>query len=103
MLGILYHARQGSPKLAQPRLQKLHDILDSDALEHFPDGTLEVVLASGPTMTVQVTHPRVLYEMAFLVSAASKRDVVGRKPKRKIYVSEGVSVAREEGKVVPGM
>lgn len=40
---------------------------------------------------MQVTHPRILFLLAFLVSSASKRDAVGRKPKRKVFATEGLT------------
>ena len=47
-------------------------------------------LPSGPPLTMQVTHPRVLYLLAFLVSSVAKRDAVGRKPKRRVFAVEGL-------------
>ena len=43
-----------------------------------------------------MTHPRVLYLLAFLVSSVSKRNPVGRKPKRKVFAMEGLSIAERE-------
>ena len=40
---------------------------------------------------VQVTHPRILFLLAFLVSSTAKRDAVGRKPKRKVFANEGLA------------
>ena len=39
---------------------------------------------------MQVTHPRVLFLLAFLVSSVAKRDPVGRRPKRKVFAVEGL-------------
>ena len=39
---------------------------------------------------MQVTHPRILFLLTFLVSSAAKRDAVGRRPKRKVFASEGL-------------
>ncbi|KAG8893001.1 hypothetical protein FRC01_013820, partial [Tulasnella sp. 417] len=100
MLSILYHTRISNSKLASARLSALHDLLDSDALENFPSGVLPVTLTAGPPFQLNVTHPRVLYELAFLVSGVCKRDVVGRKPKRKIFVKEGLGVCEEVEKLV---
>ncbi|KAG9009078.1 hypothetical protein FRB90_008573 [Tulasnella sp. 427] len=100
MLSILYHTRTSSSKSASLRLTALHDILDSDALESFPSGVLQVTLTAGPDFCLNVTHPRILYELAFLVSGVCKRDVVGRKPKRKIFVREGLGVCDEVEKLV---
>lgn len=38
-----------------------------------------------------MTHPRVLFLLAFLVSSVAKRDAIGRKPKRKVFAGEGVA------------
>lgn len=45
---------------------------------------------------VQVTHPRILFLLAFLVSSVAKRDAVGRKPKRKVFAAEGLSSWEKE-------
>lgn len=49
-----------------------------------------MALSSGPPLIVQVTHPRILFLLTFLVSSAAKRDAVGRRPKRKVFASEGL-------------
>lgn len=46
---------------------------------------------------IQSTHPRVLFELAFLVSSVSKRDLVGRKPRRKLFAQEGLKIADAVG------
>ncbi len=51
----------------------------------------KIPLDPGPSLVVQVTHPRILFLLAFLVSSASKRDAVGRKPKRKVFATEGLT------------
>lgn len=50
-----------------------------------------------PPLVIQTTHPRVLYELAFLVSSTSKRDLVGRKPRRKIFAEEGLAISDNPG------
>lgn len=45
---------------------------------------------------MQVTHPRVLYLLAFLVSSVAKRDPVGRKPKRRVFAVEGLASWEKE-------
>lgn len=52
---------------------------------------LQIKLAVGPPLVLKVTHPRVLLHLAYLVSSASKRDPVGRKPKRKVFAVEGLN------------
>lgn len=43
-------------------------------------------------LTMQTTHPLTLFSLTFLVSAVSKRDAVGRKPRRGVFASEGERV-----------
>lgn len=42
MMGIVYFTHIGSAAEATPRLSHLHALLDSGALEQFPDGTVQV-------------------------------------------------------------
>lgn len=57
---------------------------------------MQIQLTIGPPLVVQVTHPRILFLLAFLVSSAAKRDAVGRRPKRKVFASEGLAVWDKE-------
>lgn len=59
---------------------------------------LQIKLTHGPPLTIKVTHPRVLYHLAYLVSAVSKRDAVGRRPKRKVFAVEGLGVLEKESR-----
>ncbi|KAJ7342640.1 hypothetical protein DFH08DRAFT_783042 [Mycena albidolilacea] len=52
--------------------------------------------ASTPPLYIHTTHPRVLYALGYLVSAVARRDLVGRKPKRKTFLLEGLSVVDRE-------
>lgn len=49
---------------------------------------------------IQSTHPRVLFELAFLVSSVSKRDLVGRKPRRKLFAEEGLKISDAVGEEI---
>ncbi|KAI0756062.1 hypothetical protein C8Q80DRAFT_1090902 [Daedaleopsis nitida] len=91
MLSIVYYTHTGEAAQVSPRLSHLHALLDSEVLEKFPEGHVEVTFPSGPSLVMQVTHPRVLFLLAFLISSASKRDAVGRKPKRKVFANEGLT------------
>ncbi|KAJ6544356.1 hypothetical protein B0H19DRAFT_1170438 [Mycena capillaripes] len=64
------------------------------------EGVLEVPLdTSTPPLYIRTTHPRVLYALGYLISAVARRDLVGRKPKRKTFVLEGLGVVdREAGR-----
>ncbi|KAI0674000.1 hypothetical protein C8Q78DRAFT_1076945 [Trametes maxima] len=96
MLSIVYFTHVGDAAEVSPRLSHLHALLDSEVLEKFPEGNVELALPSGPSLMVQVTHPRILFLLAFLVSSASKRDAVGRKPKRKVFATEGLTTWEAE-------
>lgn len=56
----------------------------------------QISLPDGPPLSIQVTHPRILFLLAFLVSSVAKRDAVGRKPKRKVFASEGLTSWEKE-------
>ncbi|KAJ7983176.1 hypothetical protein DFH06DRAFT_1440952 [Mycena polygramma] len=61
------------------------------------EGVLQVPLdVSTPPLYIRTTHPRVLYALGYLVSAVARRDLVGRKPKRKTFVLEGLGVVDRE-------
>ncbi|KAF8956457.1 hypothetical protein BDZ97DRAFT_1925469 [Flammula alnicola] len=75
----VYHRRtllhiRGRQREAQSRIKKLHDMLDGGAMDAFgASGIVEVELPDPP-LRVQVTHPRVIFALGFLVSSVSKRD-----------------------------
>ena len=47
-------------------------------------------------LIIQLTHPRILLVFSYLVSAIAKRDPVGRKPRKKVFASEGLVVWQRE-------
>ena len=97
VIGVLYYTHTGDYANSQPRIKKLHDMLDGGALDAFgPSGVIEIQLPDSPPLTVQVTHPRVIFTLGFLVSSVSKRDPVGRKPKRRLFAQEGVLIVDKE-------
>ncbi|GJE89523.1 hypothetical protein PsYK624_056250 [Phanerochaete sordida] len=96
MMAIVYFTHIGSAAEASPRLSHLHALLDTGAVDQFAEGTVEVKLPAGPPLVIQVTHPRVIYLLAFLVSSIAKRDAVGRKPKRKVFAAEGLATWEKE-------
>ncbi|KAI5120577.1 hypothetical protein M0805_002527 [Coniferiporia weirii] len=98
IVGVVYYTHLGRSKASSPRLTHLHALLDSDALTLFPNGTVDISLSYGPPLTIKCTHPRVLYHLVYLVSSVSKRDAAGRKPKRKLFASEGLNVWGKEVK-----
>ncbi|KZS93486.1 hypothetical protein SISNIDRAFT_485730 [Sistotremastrum niveocremeum HHB9708] len=98
MLGIVYYTQIGNSIEASKRLAHLHFLLDSGLLEAFPQGLVSVVLQSGPPLLLRVTHPRILLQLAFLTSSISKRDPVGRKPRRKAFAQEGLSMIESESR-----
>ncbi|KAH7339172.1 hypothetical protein B0J17DRAFT_660033 [Rhizoctonia solani] len=117
-LGVALYTHIGDAQSAADRLAKLHGILDTGLLE-FPDEACfcgrgsntasnqskdmpTLVLASHPlasndSLLVKSTHPRVIFELAFLVSSIARRDVVGRKPRRLIFATEGLRAGTEVG------
>ncbi|KAF7793576.1 hypothetical protein EIP86_004690 [Pleurotus ostreatoroseus] len=96
MMSVVYFTHVGAAAESAPRLSHLHALLDSGALEKFSDGTVEAKIPGGPPLMIQVTHPRVLFLLAFLVSSVAKRDAVGRKPKRKVFATEGLRSWEQE-------
>ncbi|KAF9812532.1 hypothetical protein IEO21_06171 [Rhodonia placenta] len=96
IMSVIYFTHIGIAAEGSPRLSHLHALLDSGALDTFPNGTAEITFRSSPSLIVEVTHPRVIFMLTFLVSATAKRDAVGRKPKRKVFASEGLSIWESE-------
>ncbi|KAF8729303.1 hypothetical protein RHS02_07868, partial [Rhizoctonia solani] len=58
---------------------------------------LPIPLASNDSLLIKSTHPRVVFELAFLISSIARRDVVGRKPRRLIFAMEGLRAGAEVG------
>ncbi|KAF9055616.1 hypothetical protein BJ165DRAFT_1427330 [Panaeolus papilionaceus] len=95
--GLIFYTHVGDGDATQPRMKRLHDMLDSGALSALgPCGVVDIPLANSTPLQVQVTHPRVILNLAFLISSISKRDPVGRKPKRKLFAGEGVSALERD-------
>ncbi|EIM87097.1 uncharacterized protein STEHIDRAFT_167950 [Stereum hirsutum FP-91666 SS1] len=88
---ITWFLHVGDAANVSPRVSHLHSFLDSGALERGGrEGRVEIALPPGPPLLIQTTHPRLFFFLSFLLSAVSKRDVVGRKPKRRVFASEGL-------------
>ncbi|KAF5312032.1 hypothetical protein D9619_002393 [Psilocybe cf. subviscida] len=124
MAGALFHTYVGAHGDAQARIKQMHAMLDGEAFAGFGEhGIVEVQLPSTPRpstypnthpsthpnanskadlktdetpLRIQVTHPRTLLSIGFLVSSVAKRDPTGRKPKRRQFASEGVKVVDNE-------
>ncbi|KAF8956437.1 hypothetical protein BDZ97DRAFT_1907180 [Flammula alnicola] len=97
IIGVLYYTYVGDSAKSQWRIKKLHDMLDSGAMDAFgPSGIVVVKLPDSLPLRVHVTHPHVIFALGFLVSSVSKRDPVGRKPKRKLFANEGILVVDKE-------
>jgi hypothetical protein len=58
----------------------------------------QIPLVDAPPLQVQTTHPRILFHITYLLSANAKRDVTGRNPKRKLFLSEGLRMWDVESK-----
>ncbi|KAF8816161.1 hypothetical protein BYT27DRAFT_7128066 [Phlegmacium glaucopus] len=101
IIGIIFHTYVGDQTHTRMRLRTLHDMLDGGALDAFgPSGIVEIPFENppSPSLFIQVTHPRIIFAMGFLVSSVAKRDPVGRKPKRKMFAAEGLAVLQREAK-----
>ncbi|RDB22401.1 hypothetical protein Hypma_010501 [Hypsizygus marmoreus] len=99
IVGVLYHTYAGDAGAAAERLRTLHALLDSGALNPGGDGIMEIPFPSPlhtQPLRITATHPRVLYILVFLLSAVSKRDPVGRKPKKGVFAREGLAVLARE-------
>lgn len=123
-LGVLAHVQAGRSAGASKRIARLHTILDSGVLDRsgIRDGVVEVcdymadkqrdiddeahpacsqvsLEASGSghaPLFIHTTHPRVFFHLAFLVSAVAMRDATGRRPKPKVFATEGLTVCERE-------
>ncbi|TFK32119.1 hypothetical protein BDQ12DRAFT_617655 [Crucibulum laeve] len=96
---VIFHTYAGDATQASSRLKRLHELLDGGALDAFgPSGIVQIPLPNSPPFYVQVTHPRVLFSLVFLVSSIAKRDPVGRKPKKRVFAVEGLAVMEREEK-----
>ncbi|CUA75580.1 hypothetical protein RSOLAG22IIIB_11850 [Rhizoctonia solani] len=71
-----------------------HPHLDCPCASSF---LLPIPLASNDSLLIKSTHPRTIFELAFLVSSIARRDVVGRKPRRFIFAIEGLRAGTEMG------
>lgn len=114
-IGVIYYTLVGNTKASSPRLAKLHALLDASPPDAENGAYLQVRTKThysfqslmflhswclqinlGPTtppLVIQTTHPRTIFELAFLVSSVSKRDLVGRKPRRRVFAEEGLRVS----------
>lgn len=99
VIGTLFYTYTGYSENAQGRMKRLHDMLDGGALDAFGKaGIVKVDFPDSPSssLEIQVTHPRVIFSLGFLVSSIGKRDPVGRKPKRRLFAQEGVLAIEKE-------
>lgn len=56
MMSVVYFTHVGAAANASPRLSHLHALLDSGALETFPDGTVEVRAAASHYISGRVAN-----------------------------------------------
>ncbi|KAK0450523.1 uncharacterized protein EV420DRAFT_738131 [Desarmillaria tabescens] len=99
IIGVVFHTFVGNFARASTRLTLLHMLMDSGVLITSGSGVVVEITFSNPPsppLLIQTTHPRVLFILAYLVSAISRKDPVGRKPKRKIFAVEGLAVWEKE-------
>ncbi|KAK0209314.1 hypothetical protein DFS33DRAFT_1498375, partial [Desarmillaria ectypa] len=98
IIGVVFHTFVGNFARANTRLTLLHVLMDSGVLMTSGSGVVEITFSDPPSppLLIQTTHPRILFILAYLVSAISRKDPVGRKPKRKIFAVEGLTVWEKE-------
>ncbi|KAG7446636.1 uncharacterized protein BT62DRAFT_987040 [Guyanagaster necrorhizus] len=98
MIGVVFHTFVGNFARASMRLTLLHMLMDSGVLITSGSGVVEITFPNPPSppLLIQTTHPRVLLILAYLISAISRKDPVGRKPKRKTFAVEGLAVWEKE-------
>ncbi|KAF7324036.1 Carboxylic ester hydrolase [Mycena kentingensis (nom. inval.)] len=101
ILGIVWYsysaaagagAPEGSPGSSPTpvRVDAGEEVLESE-------GVVEIPLdETQPPLYIRSTHPRVLYVLGYLISAIARRDLIGRKPKRKTFVLEGLGIVERE-------
>jgi len=58
--------------------------------------SVKIDFPTGPPIYLEATHPRIFYLIGFLLASVSKRDAMGRKPRRKIFAIEGLKVWEKE-------
>ncbi|KAG6872964.1 hypothetical protein C0995_004718 [Termitomyces sp. Mi166 len=117
MLSVLFHTYAGDAQAATTRLRSLHELLDTgilepksppddaqiDPLDGWNEGVIDIPLLDASTSTdtiltwtpplrIRTTPPRVLHALAFLLSAAAKRDAVGRAPKKGVFARAGLEL-----------
>ncbi|KAJ6607581.1 hypothetical protein B0H10DRAFT_2439499 [Mycena sp. CBHHK59/15] len=66
------------------------------SLLRLPSSPPSSPLPGARPLLVRGPHPRVLYALGYLVSAVARPDLVGRKPKHKTLVLEGLGVVRRD-------
>ncbi|KAG8750981.1 hypothetical protein FRC14_008237 [Serendipita sp. 396] len=107
MLSILWLTHCGHSARGSERLTLLHEMMDklSDMsrsndeyrwMGNDEPGVIQIPLYSNKEQKIRlkVTHPRVLYQLTFAISASAKRDGAGRRPKRKIFSEEGLRIGQ---------
>lgn len=58
--------------------------------------SVKIDFPTGPPIHLEATHPRIFYLVVFLLTSISKRDAMGRKPRRKIFAIEGLKAWGKE-------
>ncbi|KAJ3523314.1 hypothetical protein NMY22_g11498 [Coprinellus aureogranulatus] len=102
-LGIVFYTYIGETPAVEARTKVLHELLDGGALDQFGYGVVEIPFPDSQPLYIQLTTPRILMILAFLITSVAKRDPVGRKPKRKVFAMEGLVVVEKELKKDPSL
>ncbi len=96
IVGVVFYTYVGNAASTAPRLTQLHMLMDSGSWKDTENGVVEITFPSSSPLHIQTTHPRILLILAYLVSAIAKKDPVGRKPKRKLFANEGLTMWEKE-------
>ncbi|KAF6749290.1 hypothetical protein DFP72DRAFT_819114 [Ephemerocybe angulata] len=103
VLGVLFYMHTGNASSVDARTKVLHEMLDGGVLERFGSGVVHIPFPHSQPLYIQITQPRVLMVLTFLITSVAKRDPVGRKPKRKLFAMEGLVVVEKELKKDPNL
>ncbi|KAF5332751.1 hypothetical protein D9611_005428 [Ephemerocybe angulata] len=103
VLGVVFYTHTGNASSVDARTKVLHEMLDGGVLERFGSGVVQIPFPHSQPLYIQMTQPRVLMVLTFLITSVAKRDPVGRKPKRKLFAMEGLVVVEKELKKDPNL
>ncbi|KAG8938136.1 26S proteasome regulatory subunit rpn6 [Tulasnella sp. 424] len=83
----------------QIRFDPTHDLLDSDVLENFPTGALNVTCTVGPPVHLNVTHPSIFRDLAVRTLINLFSSIPGSESTRKPVLEDSIAWARQEKRI----